>query len=38
MDPRGVKTTYEYDTSGRLQTVKDHGGNVLKNYDYHYRN
>jgi YD repeat-containing protein len=37
-DPRGVKTTYEYDAFGRLQTVKDHNGSKLEGYDYHYKN
>jgi YD repeat-containing protein len=27
IDPRAVKTVYEYDAFGRLQTVKDHNGN-----------
>jgi YD repeat-containing protein len=38
IDPRGVKTTYQYDTFGRLQTVKDHNGNMIEKYDYHYKN
>jgi hypothetical protein len=38
MNPREVKTTYEYDTFSRLQTVKDHNGNVIEKYDYHYKN
>jgi YD repeat-containing protein len=36
--PQGVVTTYEYDAFGRLQTVKDHNGNQLEGYDYHYKN
>jgi YD repeat-containing protein len=37
IDPRGVVTTYEYDAFGRLQTIKDHNGNKLEGYDYHYK-
>jgi YD repeat-containing protein len=37
IDPRGVVTTYEYDFSGRLQTIKDHNGSKLEVYDYHYK-
>jgi YD repeat-containing protein len=36
--PQGIVTTYEYDAFGRLQTVKDHNGNQLEGYDYHYKN
>jgi YD repeat-containing protein len=36
--PQGIVTTYEYDAFGRLQTVKDHNGNKLEGYDYHYKN
>ena len=35
-DFNGYKTLYEYDAFKRLQTVKDHLGNVLKNYSYQY--
>ncbi len=35
-DPRGVKTSYFYDNIGRLQTIKDHNGKVLKHYTYNY--
>jgi YD repeat-containing protein len=35
--PQGIVTTYEYDAFGRLQTVKDHNGNQLEGYDYHYK-
>jgi YD repeat-containing protein len=37
-DPRGVKTTYEYDAFGRLQAIKDENNNVIERYDYHYKN
>lgn len=36
-DPKGQKTTYEYDTFGRLKQVKDHQGNILSENEYHYR-
>lgn len=38
IDPRGYKTTYYYDTYGRLQYVKDADGNVLSENQYHYIN
>lgn len=37
-DPRGVTTTYEYDSFGRLKTAKDASGKVINTYDYHYQN
>lgn len=37
-DPRGVTTTYEYDSFGRLAKVKDMNGKVIQSYDYHYQN
>jgi YD repeat-containing protein len=38
MDPRGVKTTYQYDAFGRLQAVKDHNGHTIESYGYQYKN
>ena len=35
-DPNGMKTTFEYDLFGRLQTIKDHDENILERYTYHY--
>jgi len=36
-DPKGDKTTYSYDSSGRLQSVTDNEGNVLSENQYNYR-
>lgn len=36
-DPKGMKTTYEYDTFNRLLQVKDHNGKVLSKNEYNYR-
>ncbi|MCL2097843.1 MAG: RHS repeat protein [Bacteroidales bacterium] len=35
-DPNGIITYYEYDTAGRLKTIKDHLGNVLQQNEYNY--
>ena len=37
-DPRGVMTTYDYDTFNRLKTVKDNKSQPVEGYDYHYKN
>lgn len=37
-DPMGITTYYEYDSFGRLQIVRDHEGNIVQQYDYHYQN
>lgn len=37
MDAKGKRTLYEYDKSGRLQNVKDHKGNIVKNYSYNFK-
>lgn len=34
--PTGVKTSYEYDSFGRLGRIKDKDGNILKAFTYHY--
>lgn len=36
-DPKGNKTTYEYDSFGRLKAVYDTNGNKLSENEYHYR-
>jgi YD repeat-containing protein len=35
--PDGVTLTYVYDDLGRLVEVKDHLGNLVKHYEYHYK-
>jgi YD repeat-containing protein len=37
-DPRGIKTTYEYDSFNRLKYIRDENGNAIETYDYHYKN
>jgi YD repeat-containing protein len=36
-DPRGYSVTYEYDSSGRLKTIKNEDGHILEQYEYNYR-
>lgn len=36
-DPKGDKMTYEYDSFGRLKTVRDKDANILSDNEYHYR-
>lgn len=35
--PSGIAEFYYYDDAGRLKEVKDANGNVLKEYQYHYK-
>ncbi len=35
-DQAGIKSYYEYDSFGRLESVKDDNGDIVKAYDYHY--
>jgi len=37
-DPRGVITTYDYDTFNRLITVKDNNSKSVEGYEYNYKN
>ena len=37
-DISGKTTYYEYDNFNRLKIIRDHDGNVLKKYGYHYKN
>lgn len=37
-EPSGLKTSYEYDSFGRLKLVKDSDGRVLSQNQYHYKN
>ena len=36
-DPSGTTTYYYYDSFNRLETIKDHFGNIIKHIDYHYK-
>jgi hypothetical protein len=36
-DPKGVVTTFEYDSFNRLWYVKDHFGNIVKEHKYNYK-
>ncbi len=35
--PTGEKTTYQYDSAGRLYQIKDHNGKIIEQYNYNYR-
>jgi YD repeat-containing protein len=36
-DPSGATVFYEYDSFGRLKWTKDTDGNIIQEYNYHYR-
>lgn len=36
-DPKGDILTYEYDTMGRLKTVRDKDNNIISENNYHYK-
>lgn len=36
-DPKGMITYYEYDSLLRLKLIKDQNGNIIKSFDYHYK-
>jgi YD repeat-containing protein len=36
-DEGNVTTFYEYDNFGRLKSIKDDDGHILKTYEYHYK-
>lgn len=38
IDPKGQTVYYEYDNFQRLKAIKDHHGNIIKSFDYHYSN
>ncbi|TXN36891.1 RHS repeat protein [Flagellimonas hymeniacidonis] len=38
VNPRGYKTTYEYDSNNRLEFVKDSNGNLISENKYNYKN
>lgn len=35
-DPNGLRTQYNYDFLGRLKTVIDHEGSIVRSYEYYY--
>lgn len=35
--PNGTKTSYEYDSFGRLACVKDQNGKIIESYQYNYK-
>ena len=38
LPPSGVREIYKYDGANRLVTIIDANGNLLKEYQYHYKN
>ena len=37
-DPRGVKTTYEYDKMDRLEAIRNNENKLVESYDYYHKN
>ncbi|MEX0274534.1 MAG: RHS repeat domain-containing protein, partial [Flavobacteriaceae bacterium] len=37
-DPKGYTTYYQYDGFNRLEAIKDAEGNLVEDYEYHYKN
>ncbi|WP_199120357.1 DUF5977 domain-containing protein [Pedobacter sp. ASV28] len=37
VDARGMTTYYDYDDFNRLKSIRDHSGNVVKSFAYHYK-
>ena len=37
-DPRGIKTTYEYDNMERLINIRNNENNLIESYDYYHKN
>lgn len=37
-DPKGQTTFYQYDTYNRLQVIRDQDNNIVKTYQYNYKN
>ncbi len=36
-EPSGLKKTFFYDVNGRMKMIKDHEGNLLEEFKYHYK-
>ena len=37
-DPQGIIRYYDYDTFGRLNSIKNAEGELLESYEYNYQN
>lgn len=37
IEPNGLKTTYQYDSSGRVEFVRDNENNILSEYKYNFK-
>jgi YD repeat-containing protein len=36
-DPKGLTTSYEYDSFGRLELIRDRQGNIIRQFGYHFK-